>query len=85
MSRIEDGRVRMLLRIGAVGIAYVVYRVLAGRHLAGALLTAGGVLLLDWFTIDRLTLRRRERLELLDAGNLVLAIGLLALGIYLVV
>lgn len=85
MSKLEDDRVRMLLRIGAVGIAYIVYRALAERHAAGALLTAGGVLMLDWFTIDRLTLRRRARLELLDAANLVLASGLLALGIFLVV
>ena len=73
----------MSARIGAVVVAYVVYRLLAEDHLAGAALVGVGGLALAGATIDRWTLWRHERSSLLTVGTIVLGLGLTGAGFYL--
>ncbi|MDQ3646150.1 MAG: hypothetical protein M3345_04355 [Actinomycetota bacterium] len=75
-------KLRMPLRIVAVGLAYVVYRV-AQPPLGGGIFAGAGTVLLTWAVIDRWTLWRRDRSGLLQVGTTVLGIGLLLLGAYL--
>ncbi|MFN2389055.1 MAG: hypothetical protein ABR575_05545 [Actinomycetota bacterium] len=75
-------RLRMPLRIGAVGFGYLVYRLLLPPVAAGIFAGAGSVIV-AWSVIDRLTLWRRDREGLLQVGASVLGIGLIALGVYL--
>ncbi|HEU4480432.1 MAG TPA: hypothetical protein VFS18_00980 [Actinomycetota bacterium] len=77
-------RARMPLRIGAVFVAYALYRVAAGTSAAGALFLGGGFVLVAWVTIDRYTMWRRDRSGLLQVGSFILGLGLLGLGLYLV-
>lgn len=75
----------MPLRIAAVVGAYVGYRLLVEDHLAGAAFVAVGGVALAWAAIDGATLWRRERSGLLTMGTILLGLGLLGLGTYLLV
>lgn len=77
-------KLRMPLRITSVVIAYIVFRVLEGRSIAGAISVAVGLLVLDWSIIDRLTKHAPARLEMMEVASGVLATGLLGVGVYLV-
>jgi hypothetical protein len=77
-------RLRMPLRVGAVFVGYLLYRVTAETSAAGAVFLGAGTVLVGWVTIDRYTTWRRDRSGLMQVGTLVLGLGLLGLGLYLV-
>ncbi len=76
-------RARIPLRALAVVAGYLFYRRLEPDGLVGAGFAATGAVLVAWTAIDRWTLRRRERMELLQTATAILGLGLLGLGVYL--
>ena len=73
------------LRIVSIGLAYALYRWLETDHGAGAaLLVAAGSLVVSYSLINRYGLRRRERSGLLQVGQTILGLGLVAAGLLVI-
>ena len=77
-------RYRIPARVIVVFLAYGLYLMLAGDGIVRALFVAVGTLLLAFAAIDRLTIRRQDRSQVLATGTIVLGLGLLGIGLYLV-
>lgn len=78
-----DERYRMFLRIVAVVVAYGVYLLVQRERLAAGVLVGFGLVALGFSTVDRLTLWRRERNEMMLVGTTLLGLGLLGVGVFL--
>lgn len=76
-------RWRMPLRVVAVFVAYLFYRLPGDDRLGAGLLIGGGTLMLAFVLIDRWTLPRRERSGLLQVGTTILSLGLVGVGLML--
>lgn len=74
---------RIPLRMIAVIGCYALYFYLSEERRPPAAFIGVGALLISWSLIDRWTLWRRDRSGLLQVGQTILGIGLLALGIFL--
>ena len=72
------------LKIGAVLIGYLLYRVLLEDKVAGPLFVAAGFVILAYAVINRWTTWSRDRSGMLQAGTTILGLGLLVLGALLV-
>ena len=77
-------RWRVPLRVAAIALGYIVYRVTETRHQAGSALLGAGLAIVGVVIVDRYTLGRHERLELLQVGSAILGLGLIGLGLSLV-
>ena len=80
-------RMNIPLKVVAVVISYVLYRVLLGDddRIAGPLLVAVGFAIFAYAMVNRWTQWRRERSGLLQVGTTVLGLCLLLLGAVLVI
>ena len=67
----------------AVIACYALYFYLSDERKPPAAFIGVGALLISWSLIDRWTLWRRDRSGLMQVGQTILGIGLLALGIFL--
>lgn len=76
---------RMPLRVAAVFLAYVLYRVPGDDRLGAGVLLGVGSFMLASVVIDRLTLPRVDRSGLLQVGTTVLGLGFVAVGLMLAV
>lgn len=74
---------RIPLRMVAVIACYALYFYLSSERTVPAAFVGLGALLVSWSLIDRWTLWRRDRSGLMQVGQTLLGIGLLALGIFL--
>lgn len=79
-----DDKWRMILRLVAVGIGYLVYRLLEPRGLGGALCLGFAVWILGSVAVERYGTRRADRSQLPTVGAALLGLGLALLGAYLV-
>ena len=82
---IED-RFNVPLKVAAVVIGYVLYRVLfsGGEGIAGPVFVGVGFVVLAYATVNRLTQWRSDRSGLLQVGTAILGLGLLGLGALLI-
>lgn len=75
----------MPLRVVVAGAAYILYVLLDEK---GSTLWAGvtgaGVLMLGWTLADRFTVRRAERIGLLESGVAIVGLAATATGLALV-
>ncbi|HVF53223.1 MAG TPA: hypothetical protein VNC78_06395 [Actinomycetota bacterium] len=71
------------MRVAAVLVAYLVYRVVETKSFGAGLFAGFGSLILLWAAVDRLTLWPDEREGLMEVGLVILGIGLSAVGAYL--
>jgi hypothetical protein len=78
-----DERYRMFLRIVAVVLGYGLYLLLQRDELAAGVLAGSGVIALGWSVVDRLTLWRRDRSEMMSVATTLLGGGLVAIGVVL--
>jgi hypothetical protein len=78
-------RYRMPARIAAIVLAYFLYRALLEDAVMPPALAAFGAFLVTGVVVDRLTTSRHDRTELLEVGTVILGLGLLGIGIYLLV
>ncbi|MGI8774363.1 MAG: hypothetical protein ACR2KQ_05005 [Actinomycetota bacterium] len=78
-------RYRMPARVATIVLAYFLYRALLDDRVVGPALVAFGAFLVAGVVIDGLTTSRHERSELLTVGTVILGLGLLGIGIYLLV
>lgn len=72
---------RLPMRIAAVVLAYVLYRRF-DQPLMGGVTLGIGFLLLAWSTIERLTVRRQDRVDLIMVGQGLLGTGLVIAGLF---
>ncbi len=72
-------RIRQPLRIAAVILGYVIYRIV-GEPVVGAALIWAGFIALDWAIIEKMTTYRKDRLSMMLAGQGLLGAGLMAAG-----
>lgn len=75
-----DPKYALWLRLGALAIAYVVYRIVGEQRLSAGIFMGLGVLLIDYAVVTYLTTRRDERSGLLQTGQVILGLGLVVLG-----
>ncbi|MGH2754288.1 MAG: hypothetical protein ACRDLB_07610 [Actinomycetota bacterium] len=68
------------LKVGAVLIGYLLYRILLEDEVAGPLFVAAGFVVLAYAVINRSTTWSRDRSGMLQAGTTILGLGLLVLG-----
>ena len=78
-----DERYRMFLRILVVVLAYGAYYVVQRERLVPGVLVGVGVIALGFSIVDRLTLWRRDRSEMMLVGATLLGLGLVAIGLFL--
>ncbi len=78
-----DGRYRMFLRIVVVVLGYGAYLYVQREKLVPGIIVGAGVVALGFSTVDRLTLWRNERSEMMLVGGTLLGLSLLALGLLL--
>ncbi|MFN2587166.1 MAG: hypothetical protein ABR613_03460 [Actinomycetota bacterium] len=78
-----DERYRMFLRIVVVVIAFGAYLLVQREELGAGVMVGAGTIALGWALVDRYTLWRRDRPEMLIVGQVVLGVGLVALGLFL--
>ncbi|HEV2754650.1 MAG TPA: hypothetical protein VG318_02585 [Actinomycetota bacterium] len=78
-----DERYRMFLRIVVVVIGFGAYLVVQRDELAAGVMVGAGIVALGWAVVDRYTLWRREQSEMLLVGQVLLGIGLVAIGLFL--
>ncbi len=79
-----DPRWRIPLRVAAIAVGYLVYRATEARHQVGSALLGVGLVIVGVVLVDRYTLGRHQRLELLQVGSAILGLGLIGLGLVLV-
>lgn len=78
-----DERYRMFLRIVVVVVAYATYYLVQRDKLVPGVFVGFGVIAIGFSTVDRLTLWRRDRSEMMLVGATLLGVGLLAIGLFL--
>jgi len=78
--RIDPARA-LPLRLGAILLAYIVYRTAYEEGLGSAIFLGAGTLLLGYMVVTRLTTRSSERSHLLQTGQTILGLVLIGLGI----
>ncbi len=78
-----DERYRMFLRIVVVVIGFGAYLLVQREKLGAGVMVGAGVIALGWALVDRYTLWRRDRPEMLLVGQVLLGAGLLAIGLFL--
>ena len=78
-----DERYRMFLRIVVVVLGYGAYLLVQREELVPGVIVGAGVIALGFSIVDRLTLWRRDRSELILVGTTLLGLGLLAVGLFL--
>ena len=76
-------KARIPLRVAAVVVGYLIYRLLADDGVMGPAFIGFGVAFLGFVLVDRYGTWRRDRSGLLQVGTTLLALGLLGLGAYL--
>jgi hypothetical protein len=69
--------------VGAIVACYALYFVLSRDRTGPAVFIGLGSLLIAFSLIDRWTLWRRDRSGLMQVGQTLLGLGLLALGLFL--
>ena len=77
-----DPKLQLPLRLGALLLAYVLYRVIEDEHRAAGIFIGIGALLLGYAWITYLTTRSDQRSGLLQAGQMILGGGLIAVGLF---
>lgn len=75
-----DPKYALGMRLGALAIAYLVYRFVGDQRLSAGIFMGLGVLLIAYSGVTYLTTRRDERSGLLQTGQVILGIGLVGLG-----
>ncbi len=78
-----DERYRMFLRIVVVVIGFGAYLFMQRKELPAGVTLGAGVVSLGWALVDRYTLWRRDRSEMLLVGQVLLGAGLVAIGLFL--
>jgi hypothetical protein len=76
-----DPKRQLPLRLGAILLAYVVYRAIGDEHRAAGIFIGIGTLILGYAVVTYLTTRTDERSGLLQAGQTILGLGLIAVGL----
>ena len=76
-------KARVPLRVAAVFVGYLVYRLLADDKIMGPAFVGLGTAFLGFVLVDRYGTWRRERSGLLQVGTTLMALGFLGLGAYL--
>ena len=77
-------KARIPLRVAAVFLGYLVYRLLGHEGVMGPAFLGLGVAFLGFVLIDRYGTWRRDRSGLLQVGTTLMALGFLGLGAYLI-
>jgi hypothetical protein len=78
--RIDPAR-QLPMRLGVLLVAYLIYRAVGDEHRWPSIFIGIGTLILGYAVVTYLTTRRDERSGLLQAGQTILGIGLILLGI----
>lgn len=78
-----EPKYRIPLRVAAIAACYAIYFFLSRDRTGPAVFIGLGSLLISFSLIDRWTLWRRDRSGLMQVGQTVLGLGLLALGLFL--
>lgn len=78
-----DGKYRIPMRVAAILGSYALYYVLSKERTAPAVFIGLGSVLISLALVDRWTVWRRDRSGLMQVGQTLLGIGLLALGLFL--
>ena len=78
-----DERYRMFLRIVVVVISFGAYLLVQRDDLGAGVLVGAGGIALGWALVDRYTLWRRDRSEMMSVGQVLLGVGLIAVGLFL--
>jgi CHASE2 domain-containing sensor protein len=73
---------RMPLRIAAVAVAYILYRVLEKTGPVGAALIGLGSTLVAWTLIERYATWRRDRSGMMQVGTTILGLCFIGIGLY---
>ena len=76
-----DPKRQLPMRLGALLLAYLLYRAIEDEHRAAGIFIGLGTLILGYALVTYLTTRAEERSGLLQAGQTILGIGLLGLGL----
>lgn len=76
-----DPKYALWLRLGALALAYVVYRLVGDVKLSAGIFMGIGLLLVDYAAVTYLTTRRDERSGLLQTGQVIIGGGLVGLGL----
>ncbi|MEA2452467.1 MAG: hypothetical protein QOG04_1177 [Actinomycetota bacterium] len=76
-----DPKYAIYMRLGALAIAYGAYRAVEDERLSSGIFIGFGVLLLGYSLVTYLTTRRDQRSGLMQAGQTILGIGLVGLGL----
>ena len=74
---------RIPMRVAAIFLCYGIYYFLSKERTAPAVFIGLGSLLVSLALIDRWTVWRRDRSGLMQVGQTLLGLGLLALGLFL--
>ncbi len=75
----------MILRIAVIGAAYLLYRVLERSNpFVESLFVGLGFLIVAYSVINRYGLWRKERSGMLQVGQTILGLGLMAIGLGLI-
>lgn len=69
------------LRLVVLALAYGAYRVVEGERFSAGVFVGLGVLLMGYALVTNLTTRRDQRSGMLQTGQTILGIGLVALGL----
>jgi hypothetical protein len=77
-----DPKRQLPLRLGAILLAYALYRVIGDEHRAAGIFIGLGTLILGYALVTYLTTRTDERSGLLQAGQTVLGLGLIGVGLF---
>lgn len=72
------------MRVLAVALAYLVYRLPGDDGLPAGISLGLGTLLILFIVVDQVTLRRRERFEMMQVATLIAGVGAIILGLVLV-
>lgn len=80
-----DPKYAIYARVAIVAIAYLAYRTVESKHLAAGIFLGVGVLLVGYAVVTRLTTWAKDRSEMMQMGQTILGLGLVALGIGLLV
>jgi hypothetical protein len=73
-------RLNIPLKVVAVLLGYLIYRLLVEDAIAGPLFVAAGFTMIAYTLINRWTLRRLDRSDMMQVGTAILGAGLIGLG-----
>lgn len=77
-----DPKYAIWMRLGALALAYVVYRFVGDVQLSAGIFMGVGLLLVDYAVVTYLTTRRDQRSGLLQTGQVILGVVLVGLGLF---